>query len=343
MKNNIKDANKITLNCIQRELKINVKKSDFLKMIFPESIKNADYDSLLDFMFSSDSSYQSSRTSFFNGNIYKKNSTYSRAHQSELNFIAKQLNTTSSFNDMIQLISKNFNIPINHNVFSLIKLDEEIYPSEFKLALNSCKSKNEPHKLLMLMILWSVYGEWITLISLNENNLYLCDNKKYNDDTLKYFRQFTAGMNKIKSIDFAFQSGAQWITNTSRAEMLANLINNKIKLNIIIADNSPAKNISNHIHHSEKFFSSVNKMWSIFQNQYPEYVNIKVSSVPLMHNYYCFNMKEYSESNMRINFYTYHNAHIDKNYIQIFTPESKYYILFKDEFNYLWNKARNIN
>lgn len=341
MKNSMENANKITLNLIQKELNISVCKPVFLKMIFPESLQKDDSEALLDFIFNADSSYQSSRTSFFNGNIYKKGSTYSRAHQTELHFIAKQLNTTSVFKEMVDLLSNNFSISMKHKVFTLLLLDENIYPHKFKNTVDAYRNTNEPYKLLALMILWSIYGEWITLLSLEfRNNTTL--EEVHTDSTLRYFKSMLAQAEHIESIDFAFQSGALWLTHAARTNQLIELIRHDVHIHVIIAAYDPSEHISQHMHHSESFFAAVQTMWNIFALKYPAHVKVRVSPTPLMHNYYCFHMDNPSQNIMRLNFYTHHNAYIDKNPTLFYDVSSEFYNLFNDEFSYLWSISKDI-
>ena len=343
MKNDIENANKITLNKIQNALNITVRKTAFLKMIFPESLKNNAPDGVLDFIFEADSSYQSSRTSFFNGNIYKKGLVYSRAHQSELNYIAAQLNSSDTFNEMTDLISKNFNISMKHEVFLLLSLDSEKYPRNVKDIINIYQNENKPCELLALMILWSIFGEWITLISFDkEKNKKNSATGDHTDNTLTYFHKTISQSKEIESIDCAFQSGALWLTDAARTYLLTELINSKVKINVLIASFDPTEHIENNVRYTKEFFHTLHAMWNIFGKKYPKYVEIRVSPVPLIHNYYCFNMKDNLKNTMRLNFYTRHNPYIDKNPVYYYDVSSEYYKLFKDEFSYLWDISDNI-
>lgn len=134
-----------------------MKKPEFLQMIFPEILRQNDNESLLDFIFDSNSSYQSKRTYFFKGNMYDSGSTENCrcANQSELTFLIKQFNNTSAFEDMTELISKNFDILLDHEVFDLINIniDMDIYPQNFKYVFNM-KNENKSS----INILFYTYG-----------------------------------------------------------------------------------------------------------------------------------------------------------------------------------------
>ena len=160
MKLDIDKANRFTLNLLKDTLQIQSSHTDFLKMLFPDSLQYHDEQSLLDFLFDADTTYQNKRSIFINGNITKKkNSTYSRAHQMELSFIAKQQNYTSCFKEMVQLLTCSFPELVTSTLTALIDKDIEKYPSDFYTALIHCIEKDEQHKLLALLVMWSVFGE----------------------------------------------------------------------------------------------------------------------------------------------------------------------------------------
>ena len=142
MKLDIDKANRITLNLLKDTLQIQSSHTDFLKMLFPDSLQYHDEQSLLDFLFDADTTYQNKRSIFINGNITKKkNSAYSRAHQMELSFIAKQLNYTSCFKEMVQLLTHSFPELVTSTLTALIDKDIENYPSDFYTALIHCIEK----------------------------------------------------------------------------------------------------------------------------------------------------------------------------------------------------------
>lgn len=343
MKNSIENANQITLNLIQKELHASVSKPDFLKMIFPGSLRNGDSNALLDFIFDSDSSYQASRTSFFNGNIYKKGATYSRAHQSELNFIAKQINTASVFEEMADLLSNNFNISMQHQIFSLLSLDDKLYPDKFRNALAAYQSTNEPHKLLALMILWSIYGEWITLLSLGFHSVQIQKEQLHSDSTLDYFNYMLAQVDHVKSIDMAFQSGAMWLTNAARTNRLIEFIRHDVQINLIIAEYDPIERVSQNTFSSGCILSAIHTMWHVFALKYPTHVKIRICPLPLMHNFFCFHMEDPSKNIMRTKSYVYHNTYVEKNPTHFYDISSEFYTLFENEFHYLWSISKDIS
>lgn len=345
--------NRITLNEIQQKLNCKMKKPEFLRMIFPEILRENDSESLLDFIFNfkSDSSYQSKRTYFFKGNMYDSDNTGNcrRANQSELNFLTHQFNNTSAFEDMTELISKNFDVSLTDEVFDLINIDMDIYPQNFKEAIKNCQLENNPHKLLAMMILWSVYGDWITGISIFRNkssNVKPDTNSNAHQNIIDYFKENTKNINQIESVEITCLHGFRWLMDNQRFELLNKLIENKIKLKILITENEIAESFCRHMRNNDKVYVSsfmpASVMWSEFYQKHSDFIKLRICPVQLLKNYYAFNMKDESKSCINVVFYTYGNHNFEKNYFQTFFADSQFHSLFKDEFNYLWNISKDI-
>ena len=336
---------------IQQKLNCKMKKPEFLRMIFPEILRQNDNESLLDFIFESDSSYQSKRTYFFKGNMYDSDDTENcrRANQSELNFLTKQFNNTSAFEDMAELISKNFNVSLNHQVFDLINIDMDIYPQDLKEAFRRCQNENNPDKLLALMILWSVYGDWITGISVcyNKNSDIKHDNKfSAYQNILDYFHENIKNINEVKEVEMTFSNGFRWFNDNERFDIINYLLKNKVKLKIIIADNEISESFWYRMKRRDKVYLSslmpAHIMWNNLRKKNPDLISLKICPIPILKNYYSFNTNNKSDSSVNVIFYTCGNDYFDKNYFQTFPVSSPFYSLFKNEFNYLWSISKNI-
>lgn len=347
MRLDIDKANRITLNLLKDTLEIHTSHTDFLKMLFPESLQYKDEQSLLGFIFDADTTYQNKRSIFINGNINKKkDSTYSRAHQAELSFIAKQMNCSHCFEDMMQLLSRSFADLATNKLILLVNTDADNYPSDFYTALIHCIENNEQYKLLALLVLWSVFGEWISMCY-NDSSIVTQtqDSAISSSRLIDFFNANCTSISKIESVDFAFLAGSEWLTDIDRIDLLTRLIEHGVHLNVIITEPQQAEYISCHMRHNDRFYVSFQKnveIWLMFQLKYPDSVHIKVSRLPLMHNFYAFNRKDASMNSMRVNFYTYNNSYMEKNLTEILHSNSPYYQLFKQEFSYLWSISQDI-
>lgn len=353
MKNSLDNANKLTLNVIQKSLNIHyLSKPAFLRMIFPDSLCRNDSTGCLDFIFNSDSSYQNSRSTFMTGNItkHKKTSTYSRAHQTELNYIAKQFNTVLCFDDMTELLKNNFKSLHIESLISLSKIDYSLYPCEFSTSVNNAVQNGDTYTLLALLILWSVFGERITLIHM----LNTSDIKDIKEDyfiispyenIIKYFNENMQNIHQIESVEFCFIAGSRWLMDDERIEIMQNLLKNRIKMRVLICQPDVAAYFTEHMKNPNKIYVSFDNsisMWNDFNQKNSDLVEVKVSPLPPMRNYCSFNMKN-GGSSLIFALYTYGNPYFNKNFFNHLRSDSHYFAAIKNEFDYLWNISKDIS
>ena len=88
-------------------------------------------------------------------------------------------------------------------------------------------------------------------------------------------------------------------------------------------------------------FAEAIEDWNEFSSLYDN-VEMRVSDIPLLRIYYSFNMVNENDGAVRVKYYTYGNAQINKNFSHNFEPTDAYYDLYKAEFEVLWEKAKNI-
>ncbi len=111
---------------------------------------------------------------FMNGSItknYAKRSQNYGANQRyktrDLKYWANMLVCGTAFSEMLEIVkemTENSGLNRHHEVFSLIELDIEAMPETFTNFLNMCLEENECAKALLMLILWSIYGECIVYI-----------------------------------------------------------------------------------------------------------------------------------------------------------------------------------
>lgn len=343
-------ANKLTLNVIQETLNIRTNKRDFLKMIFPESLKCSDKNSLLEFIFFPDASNQSTRSIFINGNIIKnkKDSTYSRANQEVLSFISEKMNNSSCFFDMIKLLKNNFKSLKFEIIKKLYETDKEIYPPDFDKKLSENLNSENIYKFLAMLVLWSVYGERISNIHF-ENSENHCNNTENfsfypYEYMMSYFKKNMINLDEIESVDFSFLAGLRWIMDNERIDILKELLDNNIKLNIIIATPENAELIGKHMRNPEKTYISFKQgfeLWSNFCKKHENLIKIRICKFPVLRNYYSFNRKDGSSEIMFV-MYTLNNPIFNRNYSQILDSSSQYFQTLKNEFDYLWKNSEDM-
>ncbi|MCC8160405.1 MAG: toll/interleukin-1 receptor domain-containing protein [Oscillospiraceae bacterium] len=147
-------------------------------------------------------------------------------------------------------------------------------------------------------------------------------------------------INNIQSVDMAFHAGSAWHYDSKLVEILQEIIDRNIKLRIIINKEKMIKDIAIHRQQSLKKYYGYNKSiedWLEKERLYPDVVNVKIATVPLMHRYYL--VKGNGEGVAKVSFYTYGNPFSEQDFQYAFHSSTQGYQLYEQEFEYIWNKA----
>ncbi len=160
-------------------------------------------------------------------------------------------------------------------------------------------------------------------------------------DIDSFFRNRMRKLEEVKGVDLAFHSGSRWHESIERLDILEELAEAGIPLRILVNTPEAADSIGKHMRHKLKKympFAEAIEHWKRFDDLY-ENVEVRVSDIPLFHVYYAFEMEDESESAVRVKYYTYGNAKIEKNFAQNFENTDTHYKLYRSEFSFLWEKA----
>lgn len=191
------------------------------------------------------------------------------------------------------------------------------------------------------------YIKWLTTAhtSDDENNSNIYSKSDKCEDFIKnvsiddFFKN--VNINNIDHVQMAFHTGIMWLEpNYFSNPILISLLKNGINIRVIINTIEITSNICNHLRSKEstdlyKPFEIIIKQWEKLAEKYPN-LELKITNLPIFHNYVAFISNHYPSSIMRVIFYTYGNPTMSKNNCMIFKPESTYFELYKGEFNYLW-------
>lgn len=165
---------------------------------------------------------------------------------------------------------------------------------------------------------------------------------KSKSDLDTFFRNRMKRMQSVRGVDLAFHAGSTWHESIERLEILEELAEAGVQLRILVNTPEAAESLGRHMRHKLKkympFAESIQR-WQDFAAMYPN-VEVRVSEIPLLRIYYSFNMENEEENALRVKYYTYSNAKIEKNFAQNFEPQDACYRLYKNEFDFLWNEAK---
>lgn len=159
--------NKITLIKIKNIIYPEKDDIEFLNKIFSPFAKEK-------MSFYESYSIEKHKSFFMNGNItknYNKSSgNYNMKQRDRIHDLkdwAKMLICGTAFSKMLDIIkgiTENSVFNRNHRIFNLIEIDKDIMPDNFLNFINLCLEENECAKALLMLILWSIYGECIIYI-----------------------------------------------------------------------------------------------------------------------------------------------------------------------------------
>lgn len=163
--------------------------------------------------------------------------------------------------------------------------------------------------------------------------------------TEEYFGNAFENVKDVESIDMAFHGGAEWFTSIEKTDLLHDLVESGVHIRILLNLPSVSEKIAQHMRHKHKKYMSFNECitrWTEFEEEYPDDVEIRMVDIPLLRRYYSLHMKDSKQDTVNIKYYTYANSRPDKNYQPIFYRESDFFRLYRDEFEYLWNKESEV-
>lgn len=340
-------CNQITLKELQKTLNIPMPQPKFLQLIFPETIRSNDKDTVLNFFFETDR--YSDRSVFFGGN--RKNG--SRAHQDALCFIADQIKSGTAFYDMSELISNNFAESQLSDLPSMIDMDCDLYPDDFHIVLTEC-AKNDLYHLLLWLILWSVFGELIILLAPYhyEKNTSITRNavsqtSSLHDSVDQFIKEKLNTLGTIIEVNLAFNHGMRWLTHRNRKQLLYQIIERANRVNILMPEYHIAEEFSKYQRKPNSYYISSyippQELWSKFAQENTEKITLKISPVPVLRQLVSFVFEEEVNSALYVGFYTYGGSSFEKNPFQLISLSELHYNTYLNEFRSLWDISADIN
>lgn len=346
----LEKANCITLNTIKACISPESRLPLYLTMLFPPELKAFDQTHLLDFIYMPDDlTLRNVRTSFANGNItrYPEKQQYARANQGKLALIARFLHQPNAAAVWTGYLEKQFPAADHAALSDMTETDAERYPDAFAKLLYEANASWKTSYLLLYLVLWAIFGEWITSaegIFRADASAIAAGSDAEPPGRQEFCRKAFAEIKEILHVDFAFHAGDFWLLDGERIDYLLSLIRSGIHLRILVDEDAPSKLISSHMDHSERFtlpHEMILHNWTEFERRNPEHVRVRFSPVPVLRNYCCFEAANPAESAMRLVFYSYGHKNFNDYYALCPPPDSKAFAVFQEEFGYLWEQGKD--
>lgn len=161
--------------------------------------------------------------------------------------------------------------------------------------------------------------------------------------TINMFEAALSGQTElgdIEEIDMAFHSGQDWTRVSEKITLLTKALDNGINIRILVNDSDTAQIMGEHMIQPLKNyvgFDLTAKEWGELSNKYNN-IRVHIAKVPILHRVYVIKGKDnkgwVSIKNYMYGEYVRANDHrITINY------DSKEYLYYIDEFDYIWNNA----
>lgn len=230
-------------------------------------------------------------------------------------------------------------IPVMYDGFKWPKKwDEKIPPEIRRLENTNGVSGTQEYLSAMIdkIISYMPNGVNTSTSKLNQNGSLIPTNTY---DFFKYALEFA---DESSTVDMAFHAGSEWQRNSDKVELLNEIFNRKIKLRVLANSNDIVSNVTKSMTQPLKryvgFDESLNE-WIDLAKAYPDFVEVKIPNVPLLHRLYIISNEKSGCANVK--YYTYGNYTPDKDFRLSFGFGTKEYNLYVDEFEYLWENSTN--
>lgn len=150
---------------------------------------------------------------------------------------------------------------------------------------------------------------------------------------------------KTKSVDMAFHSGLDWLSNPEKVRLLTQMMSQKIYLRVLINSESSINEISLSMQQPDRMYAGFARCieeWKKWEKKYPNYMEVRISDLPLMHRVYLIHECN-GVGTANVTYYTYGNRMHDDDVRCCFNLNTPGYKLYSNEFNFLWNKSGENN
>ena len=132
-------------------------------------------------------------------------------------------------------------------------------------------------------------------------------------------------------------------------DILDEILERKIPTRILINTPEAAESIAKHMRDEDAIyvtFEQAADRWKRFAEKHPDVLQVRVSSIPLLRVYHNIKFNEDQVNNtydrMHIKYYIFQNMNLDNSYEHELSSFSKYYKLYQNEFEFLWNSSSPI-
>lgn len=174
------------------------------------------------------------------------------------------------------------------------------------------------------------------------------------DSAITISQFFDKNLNKaedylqLETVDIACHGGGAWQHPGRRKGILDEICRRNIPLRVLINTPEAAESITKHMRDTDgnyDKFTQLENTWKMLSEKH-ENLTVKKCSIPLLRAYHRFsfkNMQTDSEfGRMHVKYYTYKSTDYNNTFEHEISIYSKYYDIYKDEFEYLWENSEEL-
>ena len=153
----------------------------------------------------------------------------------------------------------------------------------------------------------------------------------------------------VESIDMAFHAGAAWLRPGHQKDILDEILQRKIPTRILVNTPEAAESIAKHMRDEYALyfpFAQVVKLWGKYAEDYADFLEVRVCPVPLLRLYHHIRFQENPDNHVpnriHVKYYAYQNTNLENSFEHELSAFSKYYTIYQQEFEFLWNAATSL-
>ena len=155
-----------------------------------------------------------------------------------------------------------------------------------------------------------------------------------------FFRNEVLNREDIKCVCMAFHAGAGWRNDSEMLDILAAMLNKKIKIRVLVNSPEAAESVCNFMKQPLKKYVSFKKSiedWKEIEADYPQQIEVRIVKVPLMHRVYLAQRE--NDGAVNVKYYGYGSYNTNKDFRMCFGSDQREYSIYSEEFEFLWNMA----
>ena len=167
-------------------------------------------------------------------------------------------------------------------------------------------------------------------------------------DFLKYNLECRTDMT-VCGVDMAFHAGAPWLMPGEKNTLIKNSLEKNVRWRVLINTVDAAESIAQHMRDENALyapFSQVHAKWKQLAALYPDVLEVRACKIPLIHVHHAVKFRnlatQHPYGELHIKYYAYNNVRLDNAYEHELSSFSKYYSIYCNEFEFLWEQSEKL-